>query len=352
MDNVVYRLWLKYAASNSQAKKLIDKYKTAENVYKQTDYEDCPFLPEKSIKKLSDKSLDRAEQILERCRELGIEVLAPESDKYPSMLKTLLSPPCVLFAKGNIPDWESILTIGVVGTRRASVYGREITEKLSSDIAKSGAVIVSGFAEGVDTIAATCAVNQDTPTIAVLGCGVDIVYPARNKKLYDKVLEKGLFISEHEPGTPPVYFNFPVRNEIIVALSKCVLVTEAPMKSGAMITAKMALGKKKPVFTVPGQINRKTSDGTNFLIKKGARTVLSSDDILSEFQIYTLSEEKASSPEPETDPILISLDDGDLNMDELCQKTKLSAGELNSRCFMLELSSKIQKLPGGFYHKK
>lgn len=352
MDNVVYRLWLKNAVSNSKAKKLIDKYNTAENIYKQVDYACCPFLPEKSLKKLSDKNLDHAMQVLERCHELGIQVLTPESDKYPPALKAWSGTPCVLFAKGNIPDWESIFTIGVVGTRRLSVYGKEVTEKLSRDIADSGAVIVSGFAEGADTIAATCAVDSGSPTIAVLGCGIDIIYPAKNKKLYERVLEKGLFISEHQPGTAPAYFNFPVRNKLIVALSQCLLVTEAPMKSGAMITAKMALGKKKQVFTVPGQINRSISEGTNFLIKNGAHTVLSSADILSRFPHLKAIEEKPHYAEAETDLILLALESGDLSMDELCQITNLSVGELNSRCFMLELSGKIQKLPGNFYHKK
>ena len=352
MDNVIYRLWLKNATSNSQARKLISKYKTAQNVYEQTDYSHDSFLPEKSLANLADKSLDRAKNILNRCKELDIQVLTPESEDYPIMLKDMTDLPCVLFSKGNIPDWNNIITIGVVGTRRISIYGKEVTELLSRKIAQSGGVIVSGFASGADTIAATAATQCNAPTIAVLGCGIDIVYPAHNKSLYNKVLEKGLFVSEHEPGTKPVYFNFPVRNRIIVGLSRCVLVTEAPKKSGAILTAQMAMKKNKPVFTVPGQINRSSCDGTNLLMKQGAITVFGAEDILSSFpQLHPYHEDAKSSHEPETDPILKALNAGDMNMDQLCAATNLSVVECNSRCFMLELAGKIQKLPANYYHK-
>lgn len=351
IDNSIYSLWLKDAVTSSQAKKLVLKYGSAKNVYELTDYSDNTFITQKSLKNLSCKNLERASDIFEQCQKKNIYILTPDSSDYPPLLKLMSDCPHVIFAKGKIPKWDEYIAIGMVGTRRMTNYGREITDKLSRDLVNSRALIVSGFASGIDSVAARAAVECSAPTVAVLGCGVDVIYPAENKDLYNRVLENGVFISEYPPGTKPDRFNFPQRNKIIVGICHAITVLEAPTKSGAIITADIALKKKKPVFTVPGQINRPSNLGTNMLIKKGATAVFSAQDIISVFpEMSPVCEETTCSHETYSDPIMNILQKGDMDADSLAEAAKISITECNSRCFMLELEGKIQKLPGNFYH--
>lgn len=350
MNNICYKLWLKNATTDIQAKKLLEKYGTFENVYQVSDYKEDTFLTEKAVSCLMNKDLSKAEKIYNECKSKNITILTPTSKEYPERLKKLKVPPFVLYAVGNMECLKSPNTIGVVGTRRITEYGRGVTEKFSQAFAKNNITIVTGFAMGVDTEAVKGAIAEDSSAICVLGGGVDYIYPPENKNLYEKVLEKGVFISEYPPGTKPHPKYFPCRNKIIAALSDSILVTEAPEKSGAIITAKHAKTLKKPVFTIPGQIDKLLSGGTNALLKKGAIPAFTPEDILKMYKIKVASTPQKADIKEESDPLLSILQSKDSDADTLANLLGISVSECNSRCFMLELEGKIKKLPGGFYH--
>lgn len=351
MRSIYYRLWLKNAATDIQAKKLLEKYGSFENIYKVSDYSEDTFLTEKAVSCLTDKDLSSVRKIYEECTSKNIKILTPTSKEYPNRLKKIKVPPYILYAIGNMESLKSPRTVGVVGTRRMTEYGREVTEKFCKSLAKNNITVVTGFAMGVDTEAVKAALSEDAPVICVLGGGVDYIYPPTNKDLYENVLEKGVFISEYPPGTQPKPQYFPCRNKIIAGLSDSVLVTEAPEKSGAMITAKLAKSLKKPVFTIPGQIDRLLSGGTNALLKKGAIPAFTPQDILKTYKIKAVSTEPKKTDQEEKDPVLALLHNKDLDTDTLANLLGITASECNSKCFMLELEGKIKKLPGGFYHK-
>ncbi len=351
MRSIYYKLWLKNAATDIQAKKLLEKYETFENVYKVSDYSQDTFLTEKAVSCLTNKDLSEAQKIYDECRTKNINILTPTSKEYPKKLKKMKVPPYILYAIGNMESLKSRSTIGVVGTRRMTEYGQEVTERFCKSFAKNNITVVTGFAMGVDTEAVKATLSEDAPVICVLGGGVDYIYPPTNKDLYERVLEKGVFISEYPPGTQPKPQYFPCRNKIIAGLSDSVLVTEAPEKSGAMITAKCAKSLKKPVFTIPGQIDKLLSGGTNALLKKGAIPAFVPEDILKTYKIKAVSTMSEAADNEEGDPVLSLLHNKDLDTDTLANFLGITASECNSRCFMLELEGKIKKLPGGFYHK-
>ena len=351
MKSIYYRLWLKNAVTDVQAKKLVEKYGSFENIYKVSDYSEDTFLTEKAVSCLTNKDLSEAEKIYDECRAKNINILTPDSKEYPKKLKKMKVPPYILYAIGNMESLKSAHTIGVVGTRRMTEYGRAVTESFCKTLAKNNITVVTGFAMGVDTESVKAALSENGNVICVLGGGVDYIYPPTNKDLYEKVLEKGVFISEYPPGTQPKPQYFPCRNKIIATLSDSVLVTEAPEKSGAMITAKHAKSLKKPVFTVPGQIDRLLSSGTNALLKKGAIPVFTPEDILKTYKIKADYQAEKDVEATENDPVLSLLHNNDLDTDTLANLLGITVSECNSICFMLELEGKIKKLPGGFYHK-
>ncbi len=208
--------------------------------------------------------------------------LVPISDpRYPARLKEIYDPPVALFARGRLDLLQSVM-LGVVGTRRPTVYGIAAAERLSPDLAQAGLTIVSGMARGIDTAAhrSTLAIGSDT--IAVFGCGVDLVYPAENRKLAAEIAEKGLLLSEFPMGSPAYPQNFPIRNRIISGMSVGILVVEGAQYSGSSITARMAMEQQREVFAVPGNITSKMSWGPNLLIKQGAKLVQEWNDVLVE----------------------------------------------------------------------
>jgi len=211
-------------------------------------------------------------------RETGTKLITYWDEEYPQSLKNIPDPPVCLFVKGK---WEylSYNLFAVVGTRKMTSYGKQVTERFVSEISKHF-VIVSGMAYGVDTIAHSTALRLNRPTIAVLGCGVDVVYPKSNKMLYEQIIDNGCVVSEYLPWESPKKFTFVERNRIISGLSVGVLVTEAGVESGALITAKYAIEQGRDVFAVPGDIFRTTSQGTNYLIKSGAFVATEPSDIL------------------------------------------------------------------------
>lgn len=230
------------------------------------------------------RNSDHLDRAYDHMRENNIDCIDMESDSYPTGLKALYDPPPVLFVKGCLPGKDEWM-IAVVGARSCSSYGRQLCHMLSRGIACSGVSIISGMARGIDSAAHWGALEAGGRTYAVLGCGVDICYPAENMDLYTEITERGGIISEFPPGTPPEPGNFPRRNRIIAALSKGILVVEARRKSGALITVEQGLDLGKEIFAVPGRVNDSLSEGCNRLIRAGARLVMEPADVLEEYGI-------------------------------------------------------------------
>lgn len=233
---------------------------------------------------IQNKDLRGAEEILRSCNRKGIKLLPIDDAAYPSRLRNTPDAPILLYYKGILPAWNSVPFIGVVGTRKASAYGLQVAHQMGSQIAACGGYVVSGGASGIDTAAMQGALEAGCPVIGVLGCGVDVIYPRHNRKLFETVVQDGCLISEYPPETKGLPWHFPARNRIISGLSNGTLIVEAPQKSGALITARYALEQGRDVFVVPGNINTVTCEGSNTLLQEGAIPVFSGWDVVSNYE--------------------------------------------------------------------
>jgi len=292
MDDLHY-IWLSGAcgAGSVLPQRLLGEFGSAENIYKATKEEievrcgsDIPNIDEGILSRLCDKDPGDSEEILEFCAKNNVSVLNCDNRLYPARLKGIRAHPTVLYYKGRLPDIDDNLCVAMVGTRKMTEHGKYAAYELAKELAACGAIIVSGMAEGIDTAAHKGCLVSEGFTIAVFGCGIDRVYPPENKNLMDKIIEKGLIMTEYPPKTEPKGFHFPMRNRIISGLSQAVLVVEADYKSGALITAKTALFQGRELYAVPGNINSPQSRGTNDLLKKQAGIVTEGYDILSEYE--------------------------------------------------------------------
>jgi len=266
-----------------KAAQLIERYRTPETVFRMSSAELEGFgLPGSIARSISSGCAfeDAADQ-QQRARDCGATVIPISDPRYPPRLREIYDPPVVLFARGRVELLLSAM-LGVVGTRRPTAYGTAAAEKLSTDLALAGLTIVSGMARGIDTAAHRGALAAGGGTVAVFGCGVDLVYPAENRKLATEIVEKGLLVSEFPMGAPAYPQNFPIRNRVISGMSVGVLVVEGAQYSGSAITARLALDQHREVFAVPGSIMSKMSWGPNLLIKQGAKLVQDWNDVIEE----------------------------------------------------------------------
>ena len=285
----LYWVWLSecLGAGNRHITKLFDFFGSAFNVYSasEEDLVRSECVTEQMAHRLATKDLQRAYEIIDYCALNNVGILSFTDENYPERLKLLQDPPAVLYYKGTLPNFDAKVCIGVVGTRKMSEYGKNAAYKISYELASAGAVIVSGMALGIDSVAASGALSADGKTVAVLGCGIDTVYPSQHVKLQRTIEERGVVITEFSPGTKPIGTNFPIRNRIISGLSLGTLVVEADEKSGAMITAKCALMQGRGVYAIPGNIDESNSIGTNALIRDGASAVTCAEDILVNYEL-------------------------------------------------------------------
>ena len=265
---------------------LLQRFADAEDIYfaGAGEYAQVEGLSQEALSSLQDKSLRGAEQIVSDCRQEDIHILTWQDALYPKRLKNIPDPPVVLYYKGQLPEVDALPLIGVVGTRKASAYGLTTAKRMGYQLAMCGAVVVSGVATGVDSMAMRGALTAGTPLIGVLGCGADVVYPPSNHPLYADTIRLGCLLTEFPPGTPPMGWNFPRRNRIMSGLSCGVLVVEAPEKSGALITARLAADQGRDVFVVPGNIDVDSCKGSNALLRDGAIAVSSGWDVVSEYE--------------------------------------------------------------------
>ncbi len=284
---------------------------------------------------------------IEKLERYGVKVLSYHDTDYPPRLKEIYDYPPILYVRGTLlPEDEWCLA--VVGTRRATVYGRQVTEEIVTDLAQNKITIASGLAKGIDSVAHRSALEAGGRSIAVFACGLDSVYPAENSDLARRIMQQGALISEYPLGTRPRAENFPRRNRILSGLSLGVLVTEAGETSGAMITAHMALEQNREVFAIPGSVLSPASRGTNHLIQEGAKLVRDYTDILEELNLTAVAhqiEMKEIIPESDAESLLLKqLNAEPTHIDEVCRSSGLSIATVSSTLAMMELKGLVKQV--------
>jgi DNA processing protein len=282
--------------------------------------------------------------------KMGIRALTWNDAEYPPYLRQIEDCPPLLYLKGSILA-QDLHAIAVVGARRATAYGKEVAERITEELVYNDMTVVSGLARGIDTVAHRTAVRSKGRTIAVMGCGLDTVYPPENASLATDIIENGAIISDYPIGTKPLAFNFPRRNRILSALSMGVAVIEATQKSGALITAERALEQNREVFAVPGSILSPLSEGTNRLIQHGAKLVRNAKDILDELNIVARDErEKRTYTASGTEVALLrQLSFIPVHVDEICRNCGMDAAKVSSSLTMLELKGIVKQVGGMYY---
>ncbi|MBQ2945296.1 MAG: DNA-processing protein DprA [Clostridia bacterium] len=391
MDEAVYAVWLSLAGGISTVKNSLCAgfFKSAKDAY-EADAEQylAAGVQRKDIEGYLNKDLTASENTVIRCRETGINIVSYWDETFPEKLKNIVPAPVVLYYKGELPD-PKMLTVSSVGTRNGTRYGEKVAYKMCRLLAESGVTVISGMAKGNDSFALMGALDGGKPAFAVLGTGVDVIYPSENKELYNRILASGGgIISEYPPGTGPIARNFPKRNRIMAGLANGVLITEAPKSSGALITASYALEYGKDLFASPGSLFSRESDGVNMLIRDGkAKPVLNHLDILDEYAgLYTLTPKEQSNPpvpknklapkksifakkpkesddaltdktsfapadtgDEKSDLVLELLAGGDRHISEIAEITGISASETASLLTMLELDGRVTPKAGGYF---
>lgn len=318
--------------------------------------------PQNVIQFISKRSLKLPEKIEKFCMLNSVNLISIYDEAYPKALKEIHDPPLVLYVRGQIP--KAPYAIGIVGSREASHYGLKAANVFASGLASEGIPIISGGARGIDTSAHEAALRAGGTTVAVLGCGIDIAYPASNQKLFQRIAECGAVISEYPPGTEPRALNFPARNRIIVGLSRGVIVAEAARKSGALITAHIAADEGREVYCVPGNIFDGTSVGCHELIRKGAKLVDCVQDILEDkqawqaamqrkvFQPKLFAEEKRRKPVKKEKPLPASelgqkiwalLKQGALSLEDITEQLEEPIPVISMELLELQVSGYVEQ---------
>lgn len=331
-------------------RRLLDHYGDAERAWRAPERElERLGVDSKSLPLLTEKrhSLDLNRE-MERIDRLGVTLLSTDDPNYPTRLREIYNAPPILYMRGDLRR-EDDQSLGVVGTRAPSAYGKEIAARIVPELAQGGLTIVSGLARGIDSIAHHAALSAGGRTIAVLGCGIDVVYPAENRNLYSRIPQSGAIVTEYPLGAKPDAFNFPARNRIISGLSLGSLVIEAQQSSGALITANYALEQNREVFAFPGRATDRSSAGCNTLIREGrAKLVSSTQDILDELDLTVAVQQleiKAAIPANEDEARLLALLSHEpVHIDELSRGSGLSAPTVSGTLMMLELKGSVRQV--------
>ncbi len=292
------------------------------------------------------------DQLLNQLARSGTQALTWQDDAYPARLRTVYDPPPVLFVRGSLTPADE-WAVAMVGTRKPTAYGREVARQLSGELARRGVTVVSGLARGIDAEVHRAALDAGGRTIAVLGSGVDVIYPYEHRRLAADIVLAGALVADYPLGTQPEAGNFPPRNRIISGLSLGVVVVEAGQTSGALITAQFAAEQGRDVLAVPGSILSRSSDGPNRLLREGARVVLSADDILQELnlsQVEHQAEARALLPADETEALLIrQLSSEPRHIDDVGQATALPIALVSSTLTILELKGWVRQVGAMHY---
>lgn len=377
MEHILYWLWLttKQGITPAKITILMEYFETIESVYISKSFNNIYGITDLDKNKLCDKDLSNAKRVVEKIAKLNAKIVVFDDENYPELLKNIPNPPYVLYIQGAVPELDKVLTIGVVGTRKTTDYGRIVTERICRDLAKDGVVTVGGLAKGIDAVGAWATLDAGGMAVGVIGNGLDIVYPKENAELINAVAHNGCVLTEYAPGTPPISTNFPVRNRIIAGISRGVLVTEAPEKSGALITARYALDNCRDVFAVPRAVTDTKYLGTNIIIQQGAKLVNNAADIICEYpyavkitpkerkieeikpkvisnRVAVTDDEKYDKLNQSEKDIIDILKKKDTQIDEISRELQMPVGELNQKLIMLEVKGFVKKLPGSGYQLK
>ncbi len=347
---------------------LLRQYGSAEAVLRQEPrvLESAGVAPALAQSMASGCMFDEAARAVEELKAQGAEVVPLTDRRYPARLREIYDPPPVLFAKGRLELLDTVM-VAVVGSRRPSAYGVAVAERLGKDLGAAGVTVVSGMAKGIDTAAHGGALSAGGATVAVFGCGLDVIYPAENRTLAERIARDGLLLTEFPPGTPAHPQNFPIRNRIVSGLSEGVVVVEGKQYSGSLITARLALDQNREVFAVPGNITQPASFGPNLLIKQGAQLVQSVDDILdgigADARARLARQRRLPLPQPQAETegpmshvavqVLSFLSvEKPVCLDDLVERLPhVSPSELIAVLFELEQSGRVRQLPGRSYVK-
>ena len=360
------RYWVAFnhvlAERISVAKKIFDFFPTLRDIFKAKPQELVTLgLDEENAARItSAKVLDLASREIERLEKKNFSLITLEDEKYPSSLREIFDPPFVLYCAGQINLLECP-AVSIVGSRRPTPYGKAVAERLAEDLASRGITVVSGLAHGIDSIAHWGAVKGGK-TVAVLGSGLENIYPRENRSLFQKIVECGAVISEFPLDSPPLGFHFPIRNRIIGGLSLAIVVVEAAKRSGSLISARLALEQNREVMAVPGNVTSPLSQGTNWLIKAGAKLVENWEDVVEELpsslkeKLFSRREKTKtdlSSATKREKKVLDCLEIDSLkHIDELVEETGFSISELLALLLNLELNGLITQSPGKYFQRK
>lgn len=363
MSALKYWVWLSSHQGLTSVEKinLLRAFGTPENIFKANEEE---ILAKCKIRKyglglLSDKSMKRTEEIIEQCAALKVQIMTLQDSQYPTRLAEIYDPPLVLYVKGTLPMIDEAPVIAMVGTRKCTAYALNCAETMGNEIATGGGIIISGLANGVDQAALRGALKAGKATIGVLGCGHDVMYPKSAINMRKDIEVKGAVISEYPPGIAALPHNFPTRNRIISGMSVGVVIVEAPMKSGALITARMALEQNRDVFAHPGTVEDAINSGNYALLRDGAKPAKSGADILKEYthlfpdkiDLEKISPKKKSlfkkneKDIPERILEVLS-DDEAVHVDRIIEATGLSASDVLSNLTVMEITGAVCQLPG------
>jgi DNA processing protein len=289
---------------------------------------------------------------VQRLDRIGVRVLTWDDAGYPPNLRQVYNAPPLIYIRGQIEERDE-WAVAIVGTRRASVYGKEAARMISAGLAQAGVTVVSGLARGIDTVAHRACLDAGGRTLAVLGCGVDVIYPSQNARLAAEIVERGALVSEYALGTRPDARNFPPRNRIISGLTLGTVVAEADLGSGARITADFAIEQGREVFAVPGSIFNRGSRGTNDLIQQGAKMVCNVADVLEELNLTMVSHQaqaRAVIPENETEAVLLEhLSAEPVHVDALGRAVRLPIAQVTSTLALMELKGMVRQVGGMSY---
>ena len=286
-ENTLYWIWLARACgvASKSFVRLIERFGDPFEVYSldESEIEYIEGIGEQLKANLCNKNLEESYSVIKFCKKNKVDIISYADKRYPSRLKQLEDPPAVLFCRGKLPNLNKRLCIAVVGTRKMSEYGKHTAYKIAYELAAADVVVVSGMALGIDGVAAGGTLAADGDTVAVLGSGIDVIYPPEHRVLCEEIVRSGAVITEFMPSTPPEKCNFPIRNRIISGLCQGTLVVEGVHRSGALITASTAIKQGREVFALPGKVDESNSEGPNELIRDGANVALGADDIINHY---------------------------------------------------------------------
>jgi DNA processing protein len=359
MELAEQRSWLRLSKLELVPRKaadLLERFRSPEAVFAagEAELREVEGLTDRAIERVLGPEPADLDDDLAVLREMGVRLLTLRDEDYPANLRQVYDPPVVLYVRGELHEADRF-SIAIVGSRRASIYGKTMAERIAKDLANRGLTIVSGGARGVDASAHKGALSTGGRTIAVLGCGIDVCYPTEHKELFNRVAESGALISEFPPGTVPEGWRFPTRNRIISGLALGALVVQAPSDSGALITARFAAEQGRDVFVLPGNVDDIRNEGSHELIRDGAVLIASAEHILGALGIGADDQQKRQlafafdSLTADERRLVEILSLQPKHVDQVIQESEMPAPQVTGTLTLLEMKGIIKRVPGNAY---